>query len=209
MKTAWDKLKEVSIMNYEEDNFKDPFPSNVLPLKTSTEWIQTFTGKKFFPLNPRIEDIDIVDIAHSLSNICRFNGHIREFYSVANHSILVSYLCDYKHALYGLLHDASEFAISDISSPIKRSNIFDSYRVAENKLQTAIYNRFGLFEKEPEDVKVADFQMLATEARDLMGRLREDWIHSKNPLPFKIEPLSPKESEKLFLKRFYELYNGK
>lgn len=172
----------------------------------SHEWIQTYTGKKFYPLNPRMEDICIEDIAHALSMLCRFTGHSKFFYSVAEHCVLVSYFCDSKDSLAGLLHDASEgLGLNDISSPIKRSKIFEGYRNAEDHLQRMIYKKFGLPEIEPLSVKLADKRILCTEAKDCLGTLHKDWKNAFEPLPIKIMGLNPKEAEALFLKRFEEL----
>lgn len=168
-------------------------------------WIQTFTGKRFNPLNPVIEAIAIEDIAHALSNICRFTGHCSDFYSVAQHSVLVSYLCNHEHALYGLLHDASEAYCQDIASPIKKTEEFSAYREVEAKLQRAVYKRFDCLKEEPADVKLADMMIFATEARDLMSPLRCDFIVGTKPLPFNIIPLPPKQAKALFLERFKEL----
>ena len=79
----------------------------------------TYTGRQFFPLTPRQEDIDIEDIAHSLSRLCRFNGHCKSFYSVAEHSYRISYIVPPEFALWGLLHDAGEAYLSDLPRPIK------------------------------------------------------------------------------------------
>ena len=168
-------------------------------------WIQTFTGQRFTPLDPRPESIMIKDIAHALSMQCRFTGHISHFYSVAQHSVLVSYLCDIKDQLHGLLHDGSEAYICDFSSPLKKSGKFNFYIEIEHKIQTAIYKRFGLDTVEPESVKVADKLMLVTEARDLLPSKRSDWVMEVNPIPLVIQPLLPHEAEKLFLDRFIEL----
>src|SRR5271165_7548492 len=84
------------------------------------DWIQTYTGRVMYPLDPRPEEINIIDIAHALSNLCRFTGHVRTFYSVAEHSVRVSQHCDPKDALWGLLHDASEAYLADMSRPMKR-----------------------------------------------------------------------------------------
>jgi 5'-deoxynucleotidase YfbR-like HD superfamily hydrolase len=107
----------------------------------------------------------------------------------------------------GILHDASEFALSDISAPVKHLPEFKFYRKAEERLQSMIYERFGLDPVEPASVKIADKQLLATEAKYLMPVMHPDWKLDIDPLPFKIEPLEPKDAEKLFLKRFDELFS--
>ncbi len=168
-------------------------------------WIQTYSGRKFFPLNPVLDSIVIQDIAHALSMQCRFTGHCKFHYSIAYHSILVSYLCDEEFSLHGLLHDASEAYIADISSPIKRTVDFERYREIEKHLQDMIYERFGLSKEEPPSVKKADRLMLATEASQLLSPLHSEWKLPCNPAPFKIEQLSPEVVEKMFLVRFHEL----
>lgn len=168
-------------------------------------WIQTFTGRKFHPLNPSISEISLLDIAHALSNICRFTGHAKEFYSVAQHCVLVSYICDSQDALHGLLHDASEAYLSDISRPLKHSGFFEEYKKIEHNLQSLIFQKFGLSMEEPKGVKLADTTLLATEARDLLSPLHPDWNQPAKPLPFTITALPPKEAKALFLERFEEL----
>lgn len=168
-------------------------------------WIQTYSGKQVNLLNPSPDSIVIQDIAHALSQLCRFTGHTRYHYSVAQHSVYVSYFCNQENALYGLLHDASEMLISDINSPLKNTEQLKGYKELEKKIQKTIYNKFGLFEEEPTDVKKADLIMLATEARDLMSPLHSDWKNQYNPIPFKIERMTPDEAEDMFMKRFYEL----
>ena len=118
-------------------------------------WLNTFSGKKIHPLNPNPEDICITDIAHALSHQCRFTGHTKNFYSIAQHCVLVSYLCNQENALYGLLHDASEYILVDIPSPLKKSQEFNFYREIEKKVQSIIYTKFGLNAEEPIDVKDA------------------------------------------------------
>lgn len=170
-------------------------------------WIQTYSGRRFTPTNPNPDAIVIQDIAHSLSMQCRFSGHVKRFYSVAQHSVLVSYICNYEDALWGLMHDATEAYLVDVPRPLKRSGQFDAYLAFEAKMQKAVCQRFGLPEAEPPSVKRADTILLATEARDLMAPLRSDWVQDVNPLPFKIDPLGPKEAKDLFMKRFFELTN--
>ena len=103
-------------------------------------WIQTYTGKKFWPLDPRPEDVDIVDIAHALSMQCRFGGHCLRFYSTAEHSVYVSHHCG-SAALIGLLHDGSEAYLLDMLAPIKE--YMPDYKAAEKRCQAAVYRAFA------------------------------------------------------------------
>lgn len=167
-------------------------------------WVQTYSGKRFTPTEPVASNILIQDIAHSLSMQCRFTSHTNFFYSVGQHSVLVSYLCDMADALEGLLHDASEAYLVDIPAPLKRSGKFDAYIGFESVMAKAVDERFGL-KPEPESVKLADKRILACEARDLMSPVRHDWIYPYEPMPLYIKPVGPAEAKQMFLKRFYEL----
>jgi hypothetical protein len=118
--------------------------------------ITTFSGMRFWPLIPNPADIRIEDIAHALSNQCRFAGHSREFYSVAEHSVRVSQHCRPEDALWGLLHDASEAYLSDVPAPLKELPAFEAYRAAERSLQGTIAVRFGLSTEQPRSVTEAD-----------------------------------------------------
>jgi 5'-deoxynucleotidase YfbR-like HD superfamily hydrolase len=172
-------------------------------------WIQTYSGRRFNPIKPNPNAIVIQDIAHALSNICRFTGHCKEFYSVAQHSVLVSYICNEENALWGLLHDQSEAYAQDLPKPLKCLPEFATYREIEKRIQKAGCQRFGLSEQEPTDVKRADILLLATEARDLMSPLHPDWKSPVEPLPFRIEPWKPARAKTEFLKRFYQLFSSK
>lgn len=183
---------------------------NAVIAPTHTDWIQTFTGKQFWPLEPRIEDIDINDIAHALSNLCRYGGHVEQFYSVAQHCVLVSRVVPQEHALRGLLHDASEAYLIDVPRPIKRSEGMEVYRAAEKRLEAAIYTRFGLSPEDPECIKTADNQLLRTEQRDLMKPAPAEWKDYRvGALPETIIPWTPLASRRAFLTRFNELTTGK
>jgi hypothetical protein len=168
-------------------------------------WIQTYSGRRFCPTNPNPNAIVIQDIAHSLSMQCRFTGHIKKFYSVAQHSVYVSYICNEEDALWGLLHDASEAYLTDVPRPLKRSGFFEEYLRLESLMQTAICKRFGLPYDEPPSVKKADAKLLATEARDLMAPLHKDWLQRVAPLPFVIEAWDQQKAKDMFMQRFYEL----
>lgn len=164
----------------------------------SDSWIQTYTGKKFFPLDPRIEDIDVVDIAHALSLQCRFVGHLKCFYSVAQHSVNVSHHSFIADGLSGLLHDASEAYLSDIAKPLKVTESFSKYRELEDHLQKMIYRRFGLPEDMPMSVSLADRVLMNTEARDLFITIHPDFILGDTLLE-KLTPWSPEKAESSFL----------
>ncbi len=145
-------------------------------------WIQTYTGIQFWPLDPRPEEIDIRDVAHSLSLLCRFNGHCHRFYSVAEHCLHVSALVAPEHGLWGLLHDAAEAYVSDIPRPIKQH--LDHIKRIEGQLLRTIAERFALPSEIPEDVNEADSIMLATEKHALMAQEPTPW-HS---LPAHLDP---------------------
>lgn len=174
------------------------------------DWIQTYTGKKFYPLNPRCEDVCIEDIAHALSLLCRFVGHIKEFYSVAQHSVLVSRFAPPGKELFFLLHDAAEAYLGDVSRPIKKhlqvrsSEVDVPLALAEKKLLRVICRRFGV-EMCLEEVRLADDRMLATEARDLTMGIHPDWDFRAEPYEFTVVPEVPKLAEERFLQRFLEL----
>ena len=133
----------------------------------------TYSGRALRPLDPRPADIDIEDIAYSLSNSTRFTGHgarQRGFpYTVAQHSVYVSQLCP-NYPLEGLLHDASEYALSDIARPIKKAQheFGEIYAAIEDNISRTIAEKYGLVYPWPDEVKVADDIMLGAEARDLM-----------------------------------------
>ncbi len=166
-------------------------------------WIQTYGGQQFRPLEPRAEDLDIHDIAHSLSLLCRFNGHCKQFYSVAEHSVRVADVLAPKLALWGLLHDAAEAYLGDLARPVKQNAPF--FEAAETRLLEVIAQGFNLSWPMPMAVRQADDLLLATEARDLMAPPPQSWNHSQQPMAEQICPVSPAQAEALFLKRFNQL----
>ena len=180
---------------------------------TDSCWIETFMGKKFYILNPTEEMVCIEDIAHALSNQCRWTGHVSRFYSVAEHSIWVSRLCTPRDAMWGLLHDASEAYLCDLSRPVKHgSGIGPMYRQLEAKLMAVICKRFGLPEEMPHSVHAADNAMLFAEKKQLMTSIEwdNDSIHTwdasggKN-LDVQIVGYGPYGAKHLFLERFRAL----
>lgn len=183
--------------------------------------VQTFTGKWVDVGNPQVAAIDPVDIAHALSQICRFNGHTRYPYSVAQHSVLVSRAVrdalvletdEERRAasLAALLHDAHEAYVMDVPTPIKR--LLPGYAAIEAGMLSAVARRFGL---DPSDevrylIARADRKMLATEVRDLMPTGSAGQYHERSrmvePFPWHIDPWEPREAEKAFLSLFRSLY---
>lgn len=186
---------------------------------TNHDWIQTFTGRQFFPLEPRAEDLCLDDIAHALAMQCRFAGHVAQFYSVAQHSVLVSRLMEeraranrrpapftQKVALAGLLHDASEAYLVDLPRPLKRSGALgDIYKSYERELQAMIYERFEVPEAARFDLDFCDAVLLATEKRDLMAREPAPWMPLPDPLEDVLFPVPPEIAEAMFLRRYEEL----
>jgi len=168
-------------------------------------WIQTYTGKRFDLLDIDIEQIDIFDIAHALANTCRFAGHCRTFYSVAQHSIHVSYLVPHEHARVALMHDAAEAYLTDIPAPFKQ--LMPDYQVIEQHVWSAIARRFDLPSELPAEVKRADLVALATERRDLLKRTNDRWpildgVRSDAAIRI---PVSPETAKRAFLRRFGDL----
>jgi hypothetical protein len=170
--------------------------------------IRTSSGRLFWPLDAREEEIQLEDIAHALSQLCRFVGHTRMFYSVAQHSVLVSRLCPPADALHGLLHDASEAYLGDVSRPIKHQPIFAAYREAETRLQGLVYLRFGLTPVEPKTVKAADEKALHAELRDFIKDSDPKHIELAAGIPG-IVAQRASFARDMFLDRFHALVNGK
>lgn len=171
-------------------------------------WIQSYNGIKFDLINTTKDMIDINDIAHALSLICRFNGHCKEFYSVAQHCVLMSELIEPEFALEALLHDASEAYIADLVRPIKP--YVGDYGIIEANLMQSIYRAFGMdltFECN-DKVKVADNRMLFTEKAQITKH-QLDWGWSAEPYDITITCWSPAEAETRFLNRFNELTKEK
>jgi hypothetical protein len=132
----------------------------------SADTIYTFTGRTIRPLDPNPDDIVIEDIAHALSQQCRFTGHTSRFSSVAEHSVRVSWMVPRELALEALLHDASEAYLADIARPVKKAPGFaETYLKYEAQLERAIATCFGLPEREQmhPEIKKADQYALEAE----------------------------------------------
>lgn len=119
--------------------------------------ITTVSGRFFDLLKPEEYEFDIEEIAIALSNICRYTGHVNSFYSVAEHSVLVSQLLPVNLALCGLLHDASEAFVGDVSSPLKK--LMPQYQEIEERVQHAIARFYNLPYPFPKAIHEADKRM--------------------------------------------------
>lgn len=182
-----------------------------------------YTGREVDIFNLRIEDIDIEDIAHSLSNLCRYGGHCLFHYSVALHSYLCSLEPGAKsEQLQFLLHDASEVYVNDLVRPIKHRVEMEKYREIEDSIQGLIFKRFNLPYPYSERVHEVDDKVLLDEIQNLIIMSDEIILKSAESglstrearkvlaqeklSKCKFPKITPEEAKELFLNRFYELY---
>jgi hypothetical protein len=169
------------------------------------DWFLTATGRQVFVTDPQPEDIVVADIAQALSRICRFGGHVRNFYSVAQHSVWVSERLPERLMRKGLLHDAPEAYLGDVVRPLKRE--LPDYVRLEALWWKAICERFQLPEEGDAEVKAVDLRALMTERRDLTYHGLQSpypWIEDEariEPDPYFISPLGPDAAKHLFLER--------
>lgn len=167
--------------------------------------ILTVSGTYFNFLEPHLSVITIEDIAHGLGNVCRFAGHTREFYSVAQHSYHASFLVPPEHALAALLHDAHEAYIGDMPTPLKR--LIPQFKEMELRIEEAVLAHFGLALPLHPCVKQADLRMLATEQRDLLPPHDDEWalLRGVEPCRDTIHPWPAASARMAFLQRYREL----
>jgi hypothetical protein len=166
---------------------------------------QTYSGERIYFLNPEQNNYKIEDIAHSLSMQCRFNGHTNKFYSVAQHSVIVSYYVPEKYALWGLLHDAAEAYVCDIPRPLRPH--ISGHEDMEKNIFMEIAKQFSLdpiIFPMPKEVKKIDNRLLIDEGKTFLGNI-DGWGLKGDPLDIKIKPWTPEVSEFTFLARYLEL----
>jgi hypothetical protein len=184
------------------------------------DWMQTFTGKRFYPTNPRPEDVDPVDIAHSLSMLCRYAGHVDRFYSVAEHCVkiadwMLAQGLDIDVTTLALLHDATEAYCVDVPRPLKIQ--MPEYQAIEARVEEAIVVRFNLARMfgsvgdlhiARNAVKLADTRILLDERNALMSRTQHAWGVDGGkfePLGVQIDGWSPARAEDEYLIRLQRL----
>lgn len=173
------------------------------------DWMQTYTGVAFYPMDPRPEEISIYDIAHALANICRYGGHSRYFYSVAEHSCLVSEFVSEAQKFDALMHDAAEAYVGDMVRPLKLS--MPEFCSVENKIRTVIAEKFGISAVTSPEIHLVDTRILLDERDLVLGIPPQSWgtqIESLEKLGVEIALLNPESAECMFLD-MWEDFSGK
>jgi hypothetical protein len=174
-------------------------------------FLQTVSGRWVNPFDPDPNQLDAGDIARALANQCRFGGHSRVFYSVAQHSVILSDLVeqrggDVEDAFAALMHDATEAYLGDMPHPIKhRSTLGAAFKEAEDHLGRAIRARFRIKADVPE-IKRVERALLATESRAFSAE-RWHWpeLAGVEPLDIELAAWPPDKAAKAFAHRFEEL----
>jgi 5'-deoxynucleotidase YfbR-like HD superfamily hydrolase len=191
------------------DHSSDSFPGFPTP------HIQTFVGIEFFPFDPKIEDIDVRDVAHALSMKCRYTGHCDRFYSVAEHSVLMSRYAEMdgrsvEIQRWALMHDATETYLPDVAAPLKAH--IPGWFSTEDRLMEAVAFRFDLSWPMPEEIKSFDRLLLVREWERLMDRT--SWfdptvwatVTNDDRARLQIDCWEPSRAEFEFARRFAELW---
>ena len=175
-------------------------------------WITTYTGKQFFLTRATVDDVCIEDIAHGLSNTCRYAGQSRTFYSVAEHSVRMAEVVSFSSEtmLVALLHDAAEAYLGDVTSMVKAR--LPVYKEMEQYLQYVIYDKYNIrhcpsMNQDIECVKALDIMIRTPEVKSLFPRKYNAWSWKLIDYDYgDIHPWSHKKAEKKFLKMFKRLY---
>lgn len=168
-------------------------------------WMTTYTGRKFYPLHPKSEDMDILDVAHHLSMQCRYNGACHSFYSVAEHCVIGSYLVPQELAFDFLMHDAPEAWLGDFIRPIKHgTDMGKLYEQLESEVWDEVARKWGC--KPHPTIKTIDGEMCLVEMRQLFTKFPEPDLLDFTVHPdVKLKLYSPELAEIAFLLRFEQL----
>lgn len=194
----------MSIAATEHAHYFNSIPAALREAPTGRgDWMQTYTGRAYFPHDPRPEEVHIEDIAHGLSMQCRYAGQCDRPYCTAEHSWFVSYMVERRNALAGLMHDAPETYLNDMVRPVKVG--LPEYYVLELKNWKVIAYRFGLPVTLPHDVHQADNAILFSERDQNMKPPPYAWKLPDPGYRVKLHFWSAKKAEKMFLRRYREL----
>lgn len=187
-------------------------------------WMQTFSGRRFYPLDPKASDVELIDVAHGLAMTCRYGGQCNQFYSVAEHCVLVSEIVE-RHARnaghhpdevrrlaqLALMHDSAEAYIGDMIRPLKHQAEMSEFRRAEVAIELCIAEAFGLHwtPEAHQIVKRIDDRILVDEITHLMARpeeyLETPLLRELSPLGAEFRCLGPAEAQREFMARWMEL----
>jgi hypothetical protein len=180
-------------------------------------WIQTVSGRQFWPLAPKPGDVDIGDIAHALAMKCRYSGHTQKFYSVAEHCVHVSNALlrdgwNPTTALWGLLHDAPEYVLPDVARPVKPS--MPGFDAIEEGVNDVIIEHFAKLIPSwnfsiirCDIVKQYDTRILVDEKAAMMPHTPADWGLTEPALGVQIVGWCPTEAKVRFLRAYENLVN--
>lgn len=177
-------------------------------VKTKSNSIVTYTGKRVWPFDLKPKDIDPLDIAAALSNICRYNGHVSGFISVAQHSCLVHDYAPKELKKQALLHDATEAYCGDMVAPLKHLDSLAEYREIEDNIWVVVAERFNLPQQLDEQVKELDVAIRSAEIRDLkngIGSLNTSANEKIADRFAMVDPWSPKKAKKQMITRMQKL----
>jgi hypothetical protein len=170
------------------------------------DWIQTARGRQFWLIDPRADEVFIDDIAHALSMLCRFGGHCTRFYSVAEHSVLLSRASAPDDRRWALLHDASEAYLVDVPRPLKP--FLKGYQEAEANIMAAVCERFDLGTDMPPRVKEFDKRILFDERTQNMATAPIRWATDADPIGVTLQFWTPSVAKIAFLSEFEQLFGG-
>lgn len=168
-------------------------------------WIQTLSGGRFYPADPRPEEMHIHDIAGALSKLCRYGGHCIRFLSVAEHSVHIARKAPPHIRRAALLHDASEAFLVDVPRPIKP--MLPGYKAMEHRIMEVAAVRFGFDWPMPPEVKYLDDAILADERAQNMAVTsvaNVEWGALHPPLGITLQFWSPEEAAIEFMQVFLE-----
>jgi hypothetical protein len=173
----------------------------------SGDWMQTYTGVEFYPLNPRPEDIRFTDISSALSKQCRYGGHCTKFYSVAEHCIHVASMASDELKLTALMHDAAEAYLTDVVRPIKKH--LGGYLEIEARLERVLADKYGLVYPYPAEIKRLDNSILTDERQQNMAPPPKAWdvYETVDPLGVTLQFWTPAEACYRYTTAFYA-YGG-
>lgn len=167
------------------------------------DWMQTYLGAKFYPLDARPEEVSITDIAKALGKLCRFGGHCLRFYSVAEHCVLLAKAMPKEFQFRALMDDAAEGYLGDMIRPIKNDS--PEYKQREAALSAIILPRFGLDPECPPLLTECDQRILTDEQTQNMAKPPEQWITRAEPLGVTLQFWPPEEAARQFLIMFNQL----